>query len=189
MLSVHSSSRCFIAVLVFAVCAGRAFSQNTAPKEPLPQNDVSVLIDKLQEIAEGDAGYMSTMSGIGFLPLGTSQAGAFLLGQKPTTPSSTLRELVKRGAPAVPYLIAARHGHVKVAEVLLACGAPVNATDGESKLTPLHLAAGAGRSQVVALLLAHNADRRAQSWDGKTALSFALKSEDQETIRLLKEER
>jgi len=90
---------------------------------------------------------------------------------------------------AKPLHFAARLGHVKVAEVLLAHGADINAPEGESKLTPLHRAASYGRSQVVALLLAHNADGRAKSWDGKIPLDFARESREQETIRLLKEER
>src|SRR5260370_126565 len=106
MLSVLSSSRCLIALLVLAICTGRASSQNPGIKEGPRNDDVSTLIDKLHEIAEGDVGYMATMSGGGFLPLGTSQAGALLLGQKPAAASGTMRELVKRGAPAVPHLIA-----------------------------------------------------------------------------------
>jgi ankyrin repeat protein len=80
--------------------------------------------------------------------------------------------------------LAARLGHVKVAEVLLAHGADVNARDS-GEFTPLHKAASYGRGEVVALLLAHKADRSAKSWDGKTPLEFALESRDEKTIRLL----
>ena len=52
--------------------------------------------------------------------------------------------------------IAAERGHVKVVEVLLAHGADVNATEGESKFTPLHCAAYYCHPKVVALLLARS---------------------------------
>ena len=90
---------------------------------------------------------------------------------------------------ATPLHFAARLGHVKVAAVLLAHGADINAAEGESKLTPLHWAASYGRSKVVALLLTHNANRGAKSWDGKIPLDFARESQDLETIGLLKQER
>ena len=81
-------------------------SQNQATQERPRNDDVSALINKLQETAEGDVGYMATMSGDGFLPLGMSQAGALLLGQKPAAASGTMRDLVQHGADAIPDLIA-----------------------------------------------------------------------------------
>ncbi|MBV9125223.1 MAG: ankyrin repeat domain-containing protein, partial [Planctomycetes bacterium] len=82
--------------------------------------------------------------------------------------------------------IAARLGHVKVAEVLLAHGADVNARD-RSKITPLHRAAEYGRSDVVKLLLAHQADRHARSWDGQTPLDYAREHRDEKIIQLLEQ--
>jgi hypothetical protein len=102
MPQVHSIPRFLIALFVLAMCAGRALSQVPETKEPPRQDDVSVLIDELQGIAEGDVGYMATRSGIGFLPLGTRQDGALLLGQKPSIPSGTMRELVRRGGGSPP---------------------------------------------------------------------------------------
>jgi ankyrin repeat protein len=49
---------------------------------------------------------MPTQTGGGFLPLGTSRPAALLLGQQPPARSGVLRELVKRGAGAVPQLLA-----------------------------------------------------------------------------------
>jgi ankyrin repeat protein len=80
--------------------------------------------------------------------------------------------------------LAARLGHGKVAEVLLANGADVNARDAK-EFTPLHSAALDGRSEVVALLLAHKADSTAKSWNGKTPLDFARTRGDAQTIRML----
>jgi len=64
------------------------------------------LIDKLAETSEGGLGYMATMSGSAFLPLGRSQPGARLLGGESPVASPAIRELVKSGAAAVPHLIA-----------------------------------------------------------------------------------
>jgi hypothetical protein len=85
-------------VAILAVCSIEARRQ--------PQDGIAALIDKLSDVADGDVGYMATRSGSGFLPLGASQPGAMLLFQQPPTQSEALRELVKRGAGAVPHLIA-----------------------------------------------------------------------------------
>jgi ankyrin repeat protein len=90
----------------------------------------------------------------------------------------------KTASGETPLHMAARLGHVKVVELLLAHGAEVNARDS-SKLTPLHWAAGYARSDVVKLLLAHKADRNAKAWDGRTPLGFARENGDEKTIRLL----
>jgi ankyrin repeat protein len=85
-----------------------------------------------------------------------------------------------------PLHVASRRGHLKVAEVLLANGAEVNATDNSSsKLTPLHWAAIHGHREVVALLLAHGANQSLKSWDNKTALDHARENGDAGTIQLL----
>lgn len=73
---------------------------------PIEGTPIAALIDELPAIADGDVGYMPTMSGNGFLPLGVSQPGAMLLFQQPPTKSDALRELVEGGADAVPLLIA-----------------------------------------------------------------------------------
>jgi ankyrin repeat protein len=70
------------------------------------KDEITALIDKLRTVADGDVGYIPTQSGGGFLPLGVSERGALLLGQKGPTTSGTMLELVKRGAAAVPQLIA-----------------------------------------------------------------------------------
>lgn len=81
-------------------------SQEQATPNAPENNTVASLIEKLPEIVEEDVGYMSTMAGSGFLPLGKSEAEAFLLGQKSPSSSDAMRQLVARGAAAVPELIA-----------------------------------------------------------------------------------
>jgi ankyrin repeat protein len=100
------STRSGLLLAVLGLAAGQAAAQNLPTDQGLSKMNIRDLIDKLQEVAEGDTGYLPTQSGSGFLPLGTSQAAALLLGQKPPARSDTLRELVKRGAAAVPHLIA-----------------------------------------------------------------------------------
>jgi hypothetical protein len=97
-------------LLTMAITLGSANNQALCqPRETKEQDknaEIKALIDKLQPIADGDVGYMPTMTGDGFLPLGVSNPGALLLGQQPGTSSDAMRELVKRGASAVPLLIA-----------------------------------------------------------------------------------
>lgn len=72
----------------------------------LANASVAELIDQLSDIAEGDLGYMPTMSGDRFLPLDVSKRRAVLFFQTPPAKSETLHELVKRGAMAIPQLVA-----------------------------------------------------------------------------------
>jgi ankyrin repeat protein len=104
------SHRCVIAAFSFAAIlaawVGSASSQAPPKTQSLDKETTPALIDNLKDIADGDVGYMPTRSGSGFLPLGVSQTGTLLLFQGPPTGSQLLRELVKRGAAAVPHLIA-----------------------------------------------------------------------------------
>jgi ankyrin repeat protein len=101
---------CLIASLVLAstLARGGAWGQTqTAPDaKDKPPLSVPALIDKLTETAQGDIGYMATMSGTGFLPLGQSEMGTMMLFQQRPLRSDTMRELVKQGRTALPHLIA-----------------------------------------------------------------------------------
>jgi ankyrin repeat protein len=70
--------------------------------------------------------------------------------------------LIRSEHGETPLHYAARGGHLKVAELLVAAGADVNARENDGRLTPLHLAAMYGHSRVVAQLLEHKADRTAK---------------------------
>src|SRR5580704_3242195 len=100
MVAIHPMPRLVVAaaIALLTVCRDTASAYSN--------DGVAALIDKLPGIANGDLGYMPTRSGGGFLPLAVSRPGAMLLFQLPPTKSEALRELVERGAAAVPDLIA-----------------------------------------------------------------------------------
>ena len=76
-----------------------------APAQDL-DNEINGLISRLRETKDGDLGYMASMSGSKFSPLEEDgKPGAMLLGQMGPTSSTPLRELVKKGAAALPFLI------------------------------------------------------------------------------------
>ena len=76
-----------------------------------------------------------------------------------------------------PLHLAAISGHKKVAELLLANKAEVNAKDKTGQ-TPLHRAAANGHKDVVELLLANKAEVNAKDNDGYTPLQAARGHED-----------
>ena len=94
-----------VATLCFVFTHGHGYGQER-PVAADAEKEISGLIDKLPQIAEGDVGYMPTRSGSGFLPLGKSETGALLLGQEVPTGSDTMRRIVEHGAVAIPQLIA-----------------------------------------------------------------------------------
>ncbi|XP_011867983.1 PREDICTED: ankyrin repeat domain-containing protein 39 [Vollenhovia emeryi] len=76
------------------------------------------------------------------------------------------------GYTALHY--ATRGGHVRVCEVLLECGAKVDARTRSMRATPLHRAASAGHVRVIELLLRHGAAPNLMDADGRTALHRAI---------------
>src|SRR5262245_1085450 len=76
-----------------------------AKKGPAPVDEIAKLIDELTKVEEPDLGYSPSVSGTAFLPLGRSELGTVLFGERPHARSDALRQLVKHGAAAVPHLL------------------------------------------------------------------------------------
>ncbi len=90
------------------------------------------------------------------------------------------------GAHGIPVLFhAAIGGHTKVADLLLAHGAEVNA--GEGGNTALHGAARFGQKDMVAWLLAHGAHVNALDYEKKTPLRLAVDSGHGAVAELLRQ--
>ncbi len=86
-----------------------------------------------------------------------------------------------------PVIVAALQGHVDCLQRLLARGADVNVQGGPFERTALLGAATTGREEVVRLLLAKGADVKAEDWEGKTALDWAVRSGETRIVKLLRE--
>ncbi len=67
--------------------------------------EIEALINQLPAIEDSDIGYSATRSGSGFLPLNVSDSSMLLLGQAPPESATTMRDIVKQGAAAIPRLI------------------------------------------------------------------------------------
>ena len=62
--------------------------------------------------------------------------------------------------------VAAMHGHIKVVETLLECGAMIEEESTTSRWRPLHIAARSGESAMVKILIQHGAQIDARACDG-----------------------
>jgi hypothetical protein len=83
-----------------------AVHAQATPQKQIPLVDVAKLIDKLVDVGDQDYGYSASMTGSVFTPI--DSAGTMTMGmlfQAPPVQSSTVRELVKQGARAVPHLV------------------------------------------------------------------------------------
>jgi len=87
-------------------------------------------------------------------------------------------------AGLTPLHWAAINGRVEIAEMLLAKGADVNATDQDG-YTPLHLSAADDQAQLAFVLLGYNADVEARTRAGETALERARTHSRGDVARLL----
>lgn len=84
-----------------------------------------------------------------------------------------------RDKAGVPLLcLAARFKHRNVVELLLDCGADINAQSDDRGYSPLMDAAQQGDSGLLAFLLEHGSDPDLQSKDGQTALVLAVGRSD-----------
>lgn len=74
---------------------------------------------------------------------------------------------------STPLHCATWKGHLNVVELLLRCGADVNARNNNDHwgTTPLHAAAHANQRAIAELLIAHGADIQAINLNGRTPLA------------------
>jgi len=84
-----------------------------------------------------------------------------------------------------PLMTCAKTGTVDAVSLLIEFGAAVNATEPEQKQTTLMWAAGERHPNVVSALIAAHADLKAHTKDGFTAIHFAARVGDLESIKLL----
>src|SRR6185503_17236201 len=76
-------------------------------QDPSPEKEITSLIDKLVEVADEDIGYGGSWSGRNFAAVeDAGTPGARILDGKSPKGSPIIRDLVKKGAAAVPLLIA-----------------------------------------------------------------------------------
>ena len=84
-----------------------------------------------------------------------------------------------------PIMVASRTGDVETIKVLLAGGAPVNATETERGQTALMWAVAEGNAEAANVLIEHGADVNARSRNGFTPLLFAVRKGDASSVRTL----
>ncbi|XP_035677366.1 death-associated protein kinase 1-like [Branchiostoma floridae] len=80
--------------------------------------------------------------------------------------------------------VASRHGHTKVAELLIQNGADLEVRDRED-LTSLHVASKHGQTEVVELLIRHGVDLEAKDYEQSTPLHLAAARGHTGTCELL----
>src|ERR1051325_4726910 len=80
---------------------------------------------------------------------------------------------------------AAANGDAAMVQMLLSAGANIRATTRLGAVTPLHRASQAGHSQVVAALIAAGADSNVATSTGATALMYAARSGNADTVTTL----
>ena len=102
-----------------------------------------------------------------------------------------VRQLLIQGAEVnptgdwTPLIYAAVKGSVEISRLLLAYGAQINAAADINGVTALMMAAREGHGELVAFLLASNADPNLKSHAGLTALAAARERERKDIVELL----
>jgi ankyrin repeat protein len=81
-------------------------------------------------------------------------------------------------------MMASKNGHKNIVELLLACGADVNAKTGFGE-TALFAATLTNQKEIVKLLLAEGADINVKNLEGETALDIACERDFREVAALL----
>lgn len=84
-----------------------------------------------------------------------------------------------------PLLHACTGPFANTVEILIDAGADVNAAESTESFTPLMMAAGLGQTEVVELLLRHDADKSTQDADKDRAIDHARNSGHAAIVKLL----
>jgi ankyrin repeat protein len=106
MFSVHAKFRLLITFFFLTAGVVRASAQSEENGRPSRKDSVTALIDKLQDVGDNGVGYSTGMSSTGFIPLGIWEMSMGILGQGRPAASPIMQELIRRGAAAIPGLIA-----------------------------------------------------------------------------------
>jgi ankyrin repeat protein len=102
-----------------------------------------------------------------------------LLLKKDTSPNTAI------ATGETPLMTCAKSGSVDAVQILAEYGAQVNTKEPSQNQTALMWAAGQRHADVVKALIAARADLNAHSKQGFTALHFAARAGDQESVKLL----
>ncbi|XP_069692713.1 ankyrin repeat domain-containing protein 39-like [Periplaneta americana] len=94
---------------------------------------------------------------------------------------------IRDAAGYSPLHYAARAGHDRICQCLLAAGASVDAVTRAGQATALHRAASAGQDGIVSLLLQRGGKPELRDADGKTALHRAVEQNHVKTAKILLE--
>jgi ankyrin repeat protein len=108
--------------------------------------------------------------------------------------TETVNYLIKQGATVdcrdsegkTPLIHACTGPFAKAAEALIGAGADIDARDSTEGFTPLMMAAGLGQTEVVEVLLKHQADKTLVDNDNESAADHARNSGHDEIVALLK---
>jgi ankyrin repeat protein len=108
--------------------------------------------------------------------------------------TETVNYLIEQGATVdcrdsegkTPLIHACTGPFAKAAEALIQAGANINARDSTEGFTPMMMAAGLGQTEVVELLLKHQADKTLVDNDNESAADHARNSGHDEIVALLK---
>jgi len=145
--------------------------------------------DRVAAALDADPALLNAYNSDGFFPLGL----AAFFGHP-----DTVKLLLARGADVAqvarnpmkiqPLHAGAASKNAIVVQLLVAAGAPVNATQ-EGGWTPLHAAAKEGNLDMARALLAKGADPKQTNDKGVSAIGLAAESGNMDMLKLLKAER
>lgn len=141
----------------------------------------------VQKLAALDPGLVNTFALDGFQPLGLAcffghtQVAAYLLSM-----GAQVDQASRNPLQVMPLHSAVAARNMEIVRLLLAAGAPVNATQADA-FTPLHGAAQNGQLEMIKLLVDYGADPELRAGDGKTPYDLALEAGYTQAADLLKE--